>query len=98
MGQKSREPYRDVAFCLYLDHLQKSRSFRIGSKHFPIENDIVPAGHACCIAFPFGALFVVVVVVVVEEAEDWVEGGTDDGVDEGPDDGADDGDCCAVAC
>jgi molecular chaperone GrpE (heat shock protein) len=32
MGEKGGEPYCNVALCLRLYHLQKSRSFRIGSK------------------------------------------------------------------
>ena len=31
MGEKGRESYCHVALCLCLDHLQKSKSFRIGS-------------------------------------------------------------------
>ncbi len=32
MGEKGGEPYCNVTLCLCLDYLQKSRSFRIGSK------------------------------------------------------------------
>jgi hypothetical protein len=32
MGQKGREPYCNVTFYLCVDHLQKRRCFRIGSK------------------------------------------------------------------